>query len=533
MVNKKNFLCLVLSLMTLPLTAAETNIIPQPRQVTFLKGEYSIKNQITAVATKEAGTELPYLRKQLKKFNITINAQSGDEVRRRGILLKLNPKITQPESYALRVSPSGIVIEGSDTTGVFYGIQSLLQEIRAANNNKKRVIPSMEIQDSPRYHWRGFMLDEARHFFGMEKVKQLLDLMAYYKLNKFHWHLTDDAGWRIEIKKYPKLGPIGGMGNNTRPNSREVRYYTQNEIREIVAYAKTRKIEIIPEIDMPGHATASNKAYPEYSGGGSRKHPNFTFNPGYEKTYQYLADILAEVADLFPTKYMNLGGDEVWFGTEQWNTNPHIQDLMKRENLKTLVDVEHYFHRRMSGVLKKMGKKFLGWDELVGVGLSPEDAGIIWWRHDKVDVLKKSLQKGYKTILCPRVPTYFGVVQHPSQRYGGGFSKMNALEKLYLFPDSDFARWNLTKQEEKLIMGIQAALWTERIATPQMFDYVTYPRLCALSEAAWSSEKVKNHANFLKRLEHAYTLFDTYEIYYLDYRRPSKHPQPEVPEIKK
>lgn len=228
-------------------------------------------------------------------------------------------------SYSLKTSTKEIVISAADDEGVFNGISSLIQLVASKKVVNGSVnLPAWQIDDKPLYQWRGLMLDESRHFFGKEKVKLLLDWMAFYKLNKFHWHLTDEPGWRLEIKKYPLLTLVGGIGNHTNPNASS-NYYTQEDVKEIVRYAAERKIDVIPEIDMPGHARAANRAYPEFSGGGSEKYPHFTFDPGNEGTYKYLTDIIREVDVLFPSKMIHLGGDEVSFGNQQWSKNAGIQ----------------------------------------------------------------------------------------------------------------------------------------------------------------------------------------------------------------
>src|SRR5690606_36247013 len=280
-----------------------------------------------------------------------------------------------------------------DNTGLFYAMITLWQQLAFT---KHMSVPLGHIEDSPRFKYRGFMLDESRHFFGKDKVKQIIDFMASFKLNTFHWHLTDDQGWRVQIKALPKLTTIGGIGNYDDPDA-PARYYTQKEIKEIIQYADQRQIVIIPEIDMPGHAAASNRAYPQYSGGGSEDYPEFTFDPGNEKTYEYLNTILKEISGLFPSKYIHLVGDEVSYGNEQWNTNEGIQKLMLDNDLENLKEVEHYFMERMSDSLYKLGKGIAGWDEIIESDLNTEKSLIYWWRHDKIDQLYKTLSMGYST----------------------------------------------------------------------------------------------------------------------------------------
>src|SRR5690606_20063675 len=244
------------------------------------------------------------------------------------------------EGYLLSVTDKKVIITGNSTAGVINGISSLLQlAASGSKKDQKIVLAGWNIKDAPLYAWRGLMLDESRHFFGINKVKSILDWMALYKLNRFHWHLTDEPGWRIEIKKYPRLALVGGVGSHTDPNT-PAQYYTQDQIAEVVRYAAERNITVIPEIDMPGHATAANRAYPEFSGGGSEKYPNFTFHPGKEATYSYLTDILREVNALFPSGMLHLGGDEVSFGNQQWLSDPEVKKLMAQNKLNNVLEVE-------------------------------------------------------------------------------------------------------------------------------------------------------------------------------------------------
>src|SRR5690606_36011303 len=239
-------------------------------------------------------------------------------------------------SYRLQVTGKQITITAHSAGGMINGISSLLQLVESRQSQNQQVwVDGWQVNDAPLYKWRGLMLDESRHFFGIKKVKSILNWMAYYKLNRFHWHLTDEPGWRIEIKKYPLLALVGGVGSYTNPYV-PAQFYTQDEIAEVVRYAAERNITVIPEIDMPGHATAANRAYPAFSGGGSDKHPEFTFNPGKEETYAYLTHILREVNALFPSGMLHLGGDEVSYGNEKWITNPDIKNLMMRNKLTSV-----------------------------------------------------------------------------------------------------------------------------------------------------------------------------------------------------
>ncbi len=379
----------------------------------------------------------------------------------------------EDEGYKLLISKAGVLIESTSASGEFYALQTLKQMVLFS---KDGTVPCLEIEDAPRYEWRGLLLDEARHFFGKEKVKQILDQMALYKLNRFHWHLTDTTGWRIEIKKYPKLTTIGAIGNHTDKNAPPA-FYTQDDIREIVAYAAERFITIVPEIDMPGHAGAAVRAYPELDGGGSTKNPNFTFNPGSEQTYQFLTDVLKEVTELFPSQWIHYGADEVHFAGKVWATNSDVKELMKKEGLRNIKEVERYFNRRMANVITDLGRTTTAWDEVVYSGLNTDNTLVMWWHHDKMKYLVAAFKNEFDVVLAPRIPCYFDFNQDPSHK--AGRRHLCSLDKTYAFP----AGLELVESQVK---GIQACLWSEKIVTGKRLDFMTYPRLQALSESAWT-----------------------------------------------
>ena len=527
----KTVLSLIVSGFISNAALADIASIPYPKTIVAQEGVCLIKSSKVFYNTEDLSSEAKYLMGALKKAGLSSAMEQGapqikEKQSTTPIFLKINKSLTTPESYCLTITSQGIAIEGSDKAGIFYGTVTLLHQIIEAKNANKDSVECTKITDEPRYHWRGFMLDEARHFFGKDKVKQLLDLMSYYKLNKFHWHLTDEQAWRIEIKKHPLLTSVGGKGSWSNPNETVAQFYTQEDIKEIVRYAADRHIEIIPEIDMPGHATAANRAYPKLSGGGTKEHPEFTFNPGKEEVYQFLTDVLKEITTLFPSQYIHLGGDEVSFGIKAWETDPDVQALMKKEKMTKVRDAEAYFMRRMAGVVKKLNKTLLGWDELVDLKMGKENAVIMWWRHDRVNQLKKSLSDGYRTIMCPRRPLYFDFTQHSSHKWGRVWNGFCPLDDVYNFPDKGMESWNLPEDQLNLLLGIQANLWTERVHHAKRLEFMIFPRLCALAEAAWSAPEVKNYDHFTKRMENAYTLFDSLNIYYFDNRNPEKTPEP-------
>lgn len=490
-------------------------ITPYPNSVIVNSGELTVDNISIKIKSKAADGVAEFTIKELEsRFSIK-ESRDGTP-----LTLKISKKIDNSEGYTLDITSKGITIVGATDNGLFYGVESLIQLLyfNINSNSKPNSIPLCSIKDEPRFAWRGYMLDESRHFFGKEKVLNTLDLMALHKLNKFHWHLTDAAGWRLEIKKYPKLTSIGSIGCHTDPDS-PAAYYTQEEIREVIEYAKERFIEVIPEIDMPGHASAASLAYPEISGGGSETHPNFTFNPGNPFTYQFLTDILTEVAALFPSEYIHVGGDEVHFGNKKWNSNEGVKEIMRENSFTNLVDVENYFMRRMGDTITALNRKLIGWDEIASSGVDKNQSLIMWWRHDKPEILKSVLDNSYATVLCPRVPMYFDFLQereHKNGRSWGG--SIVEIESVYNFPDKlDIDIDNSS------VVGIQANMWSERTKSEQSLDFLVWPRLSAMAVASWTKEENKDFNSFTVQMKNLFTLYDKYGIYYYNMFNKDKH----------
>ncbi len=500
-------------------------IIPMPQSYTKTKGNFSLSANTVIVTNNQEllSAQLHFLQKEiLKRQQIPlIVGQTESKSTIKLVYGKTNRK--EIDAYALVINQNNITIEASSPSGIFNGIISLLQVTDQAKRIKDSlVLPACIIEDKPKYSWRGFMLDESRHFFGVEKVKQLLDWMAYYKLNRFHWHLTDEPAWRVEIKKYPLLTLVGGIGNFLNENA-PAKYYTQEQINDIVAYAKERFITVIPEIDMPGHATAANRGYPEFSGGGSEKHPEFTFNPGKENTYKYLSDILREVSVLFPSGMIHLGGDEVSFGNQQWSNLPEVKSLMRREKIKDLKGVEQYFVERMADSLAHINNKTLAWDEVVDFNLRKDSTIIFWWRHDKPEQLAKTIEGGYQVVFCPRLPFYFDFVQDSTHNYGRKWvNKFNSLQNIYSY--------QLPKHKSvgaNQILGVQANLWAETLENEDRLDYMIFPRITALAEVGWNDSSKRNDSEaFMKRVALHLPMFQKAELYYYNPFIPKKSPEP-------
>ncbi|WP_140937915.1 beta-N-acetylhexosaminidase [Sphingobacterium lumbrici] len=509
------------------LFAQHIGIIPQPQEVTVFKDSLVVGKVLNLSANEEVGiATIQYLRHALAdKYQIYSTINKDKEVQISFGQLKLTKEVHE-EEYELTISNNRITIVAGHPHGYFNGVNSLLQLMAFYETPTGIKIPNLKIVDSPAYGWRGFMLDESRHFFGKKKVKQLLDWMAFYKLNKFHWHLTDEPAWRIEIKQYPFLALVGGIGSYTNPLS-PTQYYTQEEIREIVAYATERFIDVIPEIDMPGHATAANRAYPQFSGGGTKDHPDFTFHPAKEGTYQYLTNILKETNVLFPSNMLHLGGDEVSFGSEAWNADASIQKMKLRYNYRTNKEVETHFMRRMADSVYHIGAKLVVWDEMADAGLPKDKTIQYWWRHDKIAQLELALENGYATVVCPRIPFYFDFVQDEKDRHGRKWGRVfNPLESVYNY---DLDPLKAKEQYPNQILGVQANLWTEGISTIDKLDYMIFPRIAALAETAWTKNDRKNFTEFQQVLKKHLQLYKTDRIYYYDpFNKTLSEPQVEI-----
>ena len=501
----------------------ELSVIPKPENVAFTGGDFavspglalSVNNQsLIPVAETFAGevkdvTPITLMHDKTENIELLLDKSiSGNE-----------------EAYQLSIDRKKITIRAQNASGIFYGLQTLRQMLFfAKQSDGKGKIPCVEIKDQPRFVWRGFMVDESRHFFGKEKIEQLLDIMALHKLNIFHWHLTDEPGWRIEIKKYPNLTLIGGKGNWHDPEA-PVKFYTQEEIREIVKYAGDRFIKIVPEVDMPGHGAAANRAYPEFSSGSEPKNNIFTFNAGKEGTYSYLTNILREVSELIPSGYLHVGGDEVSFHYNEWSNNQDVQKLMKREHLTDIKAVESYFNRRMADSIKSLHNVLVGWDEIVDTRLDPANSVVMWWRHENTGQLLKAFDHNYKVVLCPRVPLYFDFMQDESHQWGFKLPGAGCNEEsVYNFPPDTLPG---LKQKANQVLGIQANLWSEMIQNNVRFDYMTYPRISALAEAAWTPDSQKDYTGFMIRLKSMLVYFDQLKLNYYNPFDPAKTPEPD------
>ena len=410
------------------------------------------------------------------------------------------------EGYRLRIEPRGVTIVGRPA-GLFYGAQSVLQ-LAAARSGATFVLPAAEIQDQPRFPYRGLHLDTSRHMFPVKFLKRYLDWMARYKLNRFHWHLTDDQGWRIEIKQYPRLAEVASMRKETlvghAPQSTRYDgkpyggFYTQEQIREVVAYARERFITVIPEIEMPGHSLAALAAYPELACTAGPFETATTwgvFKDVYcpkENTFQFLENVLTEVMELFPSSYIHIGGDEVQ--KDRWKESPAAQAVIRREGLKDESDLQSYFIRRMERFINSKGRRMIGWDEILEGGLAP-DATVMSWRGEDGGIA--AARQGHDVIMTPDAYLYFDHYQGDRNQEPLAIGGMLPLDKVYSYNPAPAA---LRADEKQHILGAQANVWTEYIADSRQVEYMLFPRLFALAEVVWSPQENRTYRDFINRV---------------------------------
>ena len=507
-----NVLTLLISTL---LSVQNCPLVPNPMFSEAVGETFTLHQDVRIIYDKEFRSSAEFLQGELHRYlDVTsILADVHPDRASEGIVLRVGSCSTNPEHYSIDMNSECVVIEAATESGFINGMMSFIQLARLSQcKDCKIVMDCWKIRDEPRYEWRGFMLDEARHFFGKEKVKQLLDWMSFYHLNKFHWHLSDTQGWRIVINKYPRLANVGGIGECGNPDA-PAKFYTQDDIREIVSYASARSIEIIPEIDMPGHASAAVRAYPEYNGGGKKSNPTYTFNPAKDETYSFLSDILSEVDVLFPSQIIHIGGDEVDSAHPAWEINPDIQNLRKSEGLETLKDVETYFCCRIADSLYKRNNKVAVWDEMADSELDRERTIMFFWRPQETEQLQKALDKGYPVVFCPDTPMYFNYANDTTQVHGVPWKKLgpNYYWQVY---DFECTAYDVKYPADSRILGVQANLWTERVWTGNRLDYLLFPRIAALAETAWTAKENKNLDDFNDRLVMQFELYRKDEVYF-------------------
>ena len=481
----------------------EIDVIPMPRSVEYHSGNFTISTE-TKFYTNLSAESRQALTDYLEGTSLSSVSFAESATGNNGIELNLcdSSIVTGNEAYRIDIDKKGVRLSANTETGIFYGLQTLLQLL---NNGDNKTLPALTINDSPRFPYRGLHLDVSRHFFDKEFVKKQLNAMAYFKMNRLHWHLTDGAGWRIEIKKYPRLTSfaawrpfdklndwwVGGRTFCEQDDPRAVGgYYTQDDIREVVAYAADRHITIIPEIEMPGHSEEVLATYPELSCSG-KPYVNADFCIGTEKTFEFLENVLFEVIDLFPSEYIHIGGDEA--SKSSWNTCPRCQKRMADEHLNSVEELQSYMIHRIEKFLNDHGRKIIGWDEIIEGGLSPT-ATVMSWRGEEGGI--KAVKAGNQAIMTPGKYCYLDAFQDAPNTQPVAIGGYLTLEKVYSFepvPDS------LSTKEAKLILGVQGNVWTEHIPTPEHYEYMIYPRILALAEIGWSPSEVKKWDNFHTR----------------------------------
>ena len=532
---EKNLYLIALICATLKVAAQDIHLIPQPVEMQQQAGVFTLTSNII-IGTNSKSIENQRVAKLFAekiatatgfKLSASVNKSANKSDINFNINATPNPTIGN-EGYTLDVTPKKIILSANTEGGLFYGVQTLLQLLPKEIENQsltsaKWEIPCLKIVDYPRFAWRGLMLDVSRHFFPKEDVKRYIDNMARFKYNTFHWHLTDDQGWRIEIKALPKLTEIGAFrvprygkwGQLDAPKDGEKAtdggFYTQSDIKEVVAYAAERHVMVLPEIDVPGHSMAAIAAYPElcctkdpkitvspghkfsewYGNGKFKMLIDNTLNPSDAGVYAFLDKVFAEVAPLFSHPYIHVGGDEAYHG--YWAENAECKALMQKESLKNTEELQSYFIKRLEKILKKHGKKLIGWDEILDGGLAPE-ASVMSWRGTEGGIA--AAKQGHYVVMTPNQSVYIDLPQgdvaaEPDVLTYGTVR----LRKAYDFepvPDS---------VDAKYILGGQANLWTEKVPTIRHAEYMTYPRAWALSDVYWSPKTAKNWNKFIVRME--------------------------------
>jgi len=515
---------------------ATVNIIPKPMEMKTLKGTYLLRNS-TIIIVDEGNKELETLASFFIEkvrlaggplMQMSTEKQAGKKSRKAiHFSLKGADPALGKEGYMLKVSRKNIVLQANTGNGIFYGMQSLFQlmppeieQVSTARDSIKWQIQAVKITDKPRFPYRGMHLDVCRHIFPVDFIKKYIDILSMYKINTFHWHLTDDQGWRLEIKKYPKLAKISAWRKGTQvaktdetDNKPYGGFYTQDQVKEVVAYATQRYIRVMPEIEMPGHAVAALAAYPEYS---CRRVPlevrttwgvsDDVFCAGNDSTFMFIEDILREVLTLFPSEYIHVGGDEC--PKSQWEKCPRCKDRMTKEGLKNELELQSYFIRRVEKFLNDNGRKLVGWDEILEGGL-PQQAAVMSWRG--MDGGLEAARQGHDAIMTPGGYCYFDHYQgDPSYEplAIGGYTNLKTVYSFEPVPPQ------LNTEEAHHILGAQGNIWTEYIPQSQHVEYMAFPRAIALSEVNWSPAANKDWDDFTSRLKNHFTRLQLKDVNY-------------------
>lgn len=489
------------------LMAKDISIVPKPQKIEVKDGYFEINTKTEIVYNEKNVDELTVFLSDflLENYQLKLKTNHSSKIKKHAINFVSDPTFAD-EAYDLLIDENSVTIKGNKT-GLFYGLQSLLQLMPFEKSNNLQ-LPQLAIHDSPRFSYRGAMLDVGRYFYTVSDVKRLLDLMASYKLNTFHWHLTEDAGWRIEIKKYPLLTEIGAWRRGTQVNHDPHSFdrlphggfYTQEQMKDVVEYAQKRNITVIPEIDMPGHTLSMLAAYPEVSctGGPFKVLENWGIQKdvlcaGNERTYEMLEDILDELLEIFPSKIIHIGGDEA--PKERWKACSRCQEKMKQENLQNEDELQSYFVKRVSNYLASKNRRILGWDEIMEGGLAP-NAMVMSWRGEEGGI--KAAQMHHEVVMSPNNYMYLDYYQGVPEEEPFNIWGDVPLDHIYSYePLSP----KIPVENQKYIIGVQGNLWAEYIHSREKLDYMAFPRLLAIAEVGWSNP-AKDFQDFSHRLAH-------------------------------
>jgi hexosaminidase len=504
--------------------AAPVSLIPMPAQLKLADGSFKVGDSTPVLvpandaAARQSAQYLVDLLGRTRGLHLKITEGTATD---NAIVFQRNPQTqgAHAEAYKLDVSAHGIRIDAADDAGMFYGAVTLWQLLTPNAQQGAVLVPAMHISDWPRFAWRGLMLDSARHFQSVDDVQQLLDQMAQHKLNVLHWHLTDDQGWRIEIKRYPELTRIGAWrtppdaGHDGEP-SRYGGFYTQDQIRQVVAYAAARHITVVPEIDMPGHAQAAVASYPQIGVTGKRPPVSVDWgvNPYLynvdDATFQFIDNVLDEVLALFPSHYIHVGGDEAI--KDQWKASPAIQAKIRALHLKDEDALQGWFIGRIGSYLSAHGRRLIGWDEILDGGV-PADATVMSWRG--TDGAIKAAKLGHDVVMSPSPDLYFDGVQSNLADEASGRIPVQDLASIYAFKPIPTA---LSAAQASHVLGAQANVWTEHLPSMQHVEHAVFPRIDALSEVVWSPASALNWKDFLSRLSVQFARYDIQHVHYAD-----------------
>ena len=528
----RKFLLLLLSIFVLTATAQELSLIPQPQSVEVKEGAFLFKKGTLLYVDAAADAAVKNVAEQ---FAATIHATTGVKLkivsdykkidsRKATIFLVVVPDMSD-EEYSLDVRDNFIFVEATKPAGFFYAFQTLKQlmprNVMAGvpdTDIKEWSIPAVVIEDAPRFSWRGFMLDEGRHFYGKEEIMKIIDVMSAYKMNRFHWHLTEDQGWRIEIKKYPKLTEVGAWRDSkvcawgdVKPDGiRYGGYYTREDIKEVVEYARERFVEIVPEVDIPGHSQAAVASYPEFLAcDPENKHDVWLWqgvsgdviNVANPLAVQFAKDVIDELTEMFPFGYIHLGGDEC--PTAKWERNTECQALLKEIGSANYRDLQIHFYKQLKDHIAQkpveQQRKLIFWNEVLHGNTEPlgDDITIMAWIYAD-GAAKDAAKRGMNTILSPQIPYYINRKQSdlPTEPHSQGYGT-ETVERVY-----DYKPMNDVPEElQGKYMGVQANFWTEWVVEPEVVQYLMLPRLAAIAEAGWSAAENRDYNSFLNRLQ--------------------------------